>query len=367
MKIAIIGSRGIPNQYGGFEQFTEHLSVGLTKLNYNITVYNPHFHSHQSKNFFDVTIVHKWCPEFFLGPAAHFIYDFLSLKDALKNKFDIILSLGYGSSSVAYLFLPIQKTHLITNMDGIEWKRTKWSLPIKLLMKYFEKIAAHKSHHMIADNLGIQDYLKRTYNKESTMIPYGATPITTNQDISILNTYSLQAYQYYIVIARLEPENNIEMILNGYIQSQNKDPIIIIGNDNTAYAKKIINKYTDQNIQFIGGIYNQKTLNSLRHFSKLYFHGHSVGGTNPSLLEAMASHSLIAAHDNCFNRSVLHDNGYYFTSSQDVTNIINSPKTAIEKESFIHNNLKKINSIYSWDTIINQYSDLFKNRNIISH
>ncbi|MBI59940.1 glycosyl transferase [bacterium] len=360
MKIAVVGSRGIPNYYGGFEQFAEYLSLGLVKKGHDVTVYNPHFHPYQKSEFKKVTIVHKWCPENLIGAAAHFIYDYLSLRDALQKKFDVILMLGYATSVIAYLCLPINNSVIITNMDGLEWKRDKWSPAVKKLTKWFEKVGVKKSHFLVSDNKGIQDHIDETYNQASTMIPYGAEVCAIPEDNTLINEYQLESFDYYVLVARLEPENNIELILDGYVQSKSNVKFIVIGNHKTAYGKTLQEKYVGTNVEFLGGVYDMNVLNHIRYFSRVYFHGHSVGGTNPSLLEAMASHSYIAAHDNPFNRSVLEEGAFYFKTSLDVEKIINSYQDlAKNRDRKVALNLNKIRSDYSWDTIIGQYEDLF--------
>jgi len=285
MKIAILGTRGIPNNYGGFEQCAEQLSVQLVEKGYDVTVYSVNNHPYNKKSFKGVRIVKKWCPEHIIGSAAHFVYDFLCLKDALK-KHDVIFEFGYQSVAISFLLLSIKKSIIITNMDGLEWKRDKWSPFVKKMTKYFEYIATKKSTALISDNAGIKKYLYEKYNAKSTLIPYGVDEVSPNQ--SIMQHYKMKPFLYFLLIARLEPENNIEMILNGYVKSKSDIPFLVIGNDKTKYGLSLKNKYKSSGTKFLGSIYNKEHLDSLRHFAKCYFHGHSVGGTNPSLLEAMA-------------------------------------------------------------------------------
>lgn len=359
MKIAILGTRGIPNKYGGFEQFAEYLSVGLVEKGHAVTVYNPKFHDYQDSTFKGVEIIHVKSPEDKLGAAANFIFDYLCLKDALKKDFDIILECGYQSASISYFFTPIHKSKIVTNMDGLEWKRAKWSKPVKALTKLFEKWGVKKSHHLVSDNEGIRTYFKKQYGVESSMIPYGAN-LFSNPDTECLTEYNVQANAYYLVIARLEPENNIEPVLDGYTESTSSTPFLVVGNHETDYGRYLKQKYEHTEIQFLGGIYNADTINNLRYFSKAYFHGHSVGGTNPSLLEAMACSCLIVAHDNPFNKSVLGENARYFGDKKEVAKIIdNLPSLQQKKSDFVRQNLKLIETTYSWTTIVNQYEALF--------
>lgn len=361
MKIAILGTRGIPNEYGGFEQFAENLSNGLKLRGYNITVYNTHFHPFKEKYYNGINIIRKWCPEKILGSSAHFIYDFLCLNDAIKRNFDIILELGYGTSSISYYLCNINKSIIITNMDGMEWRRDKWNTFTKILTKWFEKIGAIKSHYLVSDNIEIKNYLYKTYKKTSVFIPYGAN-IFLDAEESILDKFNIKKYQYYLLVARLEPENNIEIVLNGFAKTSDRSSFIVIGNNNTKYGKYLVDKFSfDKRIKFIGGLYNMKLLNNLRYYAKIYFHGHSVGGTNPSLLEAMASNAFICAHNNKYNRSVLGSQSLYFSNEIEVSNIINKYNILYKtKANQIIENLVKIKNIYNWGKITEQYSELFK-------
>ena len=131
IKIGLLGTRGIPNKYGGFEQFVQFFAEYLDDKNFDVTVYNPHFHKDKSYKLKNINIVHKWCPENYIGAAAHFIYDFLCLKHSLERNCDIIFEFGYGTVAISYFVLPIKKTKIVTNMDGLEWKRSKWNFSKK--------------------------------------------------------------------------------------------------------------------------------------------------------------------------------------------------------------------------------------------
>lgn len=360
LNIAILGTRGIPNRYGGFEQFAEHLSVELFERGHNVTVYNPTSHSYNKSSFKGVRIINKPCPEEYLGASANFIYDYLCLRDALKRDFDIILECGYGTASASYFLCPIDRSIIITNMDGLEWKRAKWSKPIKKLMKLFEKWGALKSHALVADNKGIQKYLIGEYDTDSTVIPYGAN-LFCDPDSTVLKSVNVKKDNYFLLIARLEPENNIEMILEGYTNSDSEIPFLVIGDHETQYGKYLKASFSQDSVRFLGSIYNNKIINNLRYYSSAYFHGHSVGGTNPSLLEAMACRAFIFAHENQFNGSVLDENAYYFSNSRDVENHINNIFQYIhQRESNIESNVDSIREKYNWCEICNQYELLFQ-------
>jgi glycosyltransferase involved in cell wall biosynthesis len=364
MKIAIIGTRGIPNNHGGFEQFAEYLSKGLVQNGIQTTVYNSHTHPYQKKEWRGVEIVHCSDPEDKIGTAGQFIYDLNCILDARKKDFDIILQLGYTSSSVWGRFLPRKKCVVTTNMDGLEWKRIKYSKPVQRFLQYAEKLAVQFSDHLISDSVGIQQYLKGKYGSDSVFIPYGAN-VFNEPDPVVLNEFDVDQFTYNLLIARLEPENNIEIILDGVVASSFSLPFLVIGKHQTKYGAYLKEKFaTAQNIRFLGGIYDLNKVNNLRYYSQFYFHGHTVGGTNPSLLEAMASSALICAHDNIFNQSILGPDAYYFRSSRDISNLLDnegfSQELSSENQVKITNNIKKIEERYSWPIIVDQYIEHFK-------
>lgn len=361
VKIAIVGTRGIPNRYGGFEQFAEFLSAGLAARGHEVIVYNPHFHEFDGETLGGARIVRCYNPERLFGSAANIIYDYLSLRDALKRDCDIVYEAGYGTSAISLYLCDISSTQIVTNMDGIEWKRSKWSGPVQKLMLWFEKLAARRSHHLVADNEGIQDYLMSTYGRKSALIAYGAD-VFQDPSPSVLDMYDVEIRKYYLLVARLEPENNVEEILDGYASSKSDWPFLVIGGTDNRYGKFLMEKFSERcGIRFCGGVYNASHLNNLRHFCAAYFHGHSVGGTNPSLLEAMASGALIVAHDNEFNRAVLNGSGYYFSSSPDVTQLIDTEISATTKRAeFVAENMQRIESTYSWPLIVNKYETYFQ-------
>ncbi len=361
MKIAILGTRGIPNNYGGFEQFAEFLSVGLAERGHEVTVYNPHFHPYKGTSWHGVRVRHIYSPEEYIGASANFIYDYLCLKDALKSDFDILLECGYHSNAPSYYLLK-KDMHavLITNMDGMEWKRSKWGPATQWLIRKLEKMAVRKSHYLVSDNEGVRQYYQETYQAPSFFIAYGSE-VVESFDASCLDDWGLRPYGYHMLIARLEPENNIETILDGYAQSGcSSEPFIVIGNHQTKYGRYLQKKYAAvPGVRFLGSIYNGQLLANMRAFASHYFHGHSVGGTNPSLLEAMGSRTFIAAHDNQFNRAVLKEHALYFRTAADVARIIGETYPDELRESFLAANVRSIIENYTWSHIVEAYEQLF--------
>jgi hypothetical protein len=357
LKIAILGTRGIPNQYGGFEQWAEQLSQQLAKQGHQITVYSSHYHPYKNDKFNGVKIVRKWDPKN-IGLASQFLYDLLCVIHARKQNFDVILQLGYTTSSVWARLLP-KTAKIIYNMDGMEWQREKYKGFLSLFLKHAEKLAVKYSRWVIADSKPVKHYLDKKYAINSVFIPYPAT-IFNNPDESVLKRFNLEKNNYYLLIARFQPDNNPETVIQGLIGSKTSRPLVIIGDYNNRYGKYLQKKYHDERIRFLGRIYDKSVLDNLRHFSALYFHGHSAGGTNPSLLEAMAASAVICAHDNKFNRSVTGNDALYFKNAETVTEIIESGFKKSSKPEWISNNLNKLREDYNMDKIVGQYLTLMQ-------
>ena len=369
MKTAFISTRGIPNNYGGFEQFAKYISVGLAARGHEVVVYSPHFHPYKEESYKGVRIKHIYSPETWMGSSVgSFFYDFSSLKDALKReKFDIIYEAGYTSIVPAYIWFDVKNIKypiFTTNMDGLEYKRTKFNKWVRKFVFWEERTTVKHSHYLIADNMGIHDYYKEKYGKESKFLAYGAD-IHDDYDANLLKEFGLEVDNYYLLVARLEPENNIEMAIQGYLASQEngRKPLIIVGKTNTPHGKYLVQKYgEEQGIRFVGGIYDFKKLNTVRYFSSAYFHGHSVGGTNPSLLEAMASNCYILAHDNIFNKAVLKENAHYYASVKEVSALLDNIHHLADthRSMFIANNLDEIRNEYSWEKLVDEHEKYFK-------
>jgi glycosyltransferase involved in cell wall biosynthesis len=350
MKIGIIGTRGIPNCYGGYEQFVEYAAPMLVNRGHEVYVYNSSLHPVRQKTWKGVHLVRRFDPENKIGTAGQFIYDLNCILDARKRNFDVMLQLGYTSSSV-WSFLFPKNSVVVTNMDGLEWKRQQYSKPVRRFLKQAEKWAALYSHYLIADSRAIQNYLMDVYGKPSAFIAYGAT-LMNKADEQALRIFGLEKYGYDLLVSRMEPENNVELIIQAHLMAQPSKPLIIAGNHRNKFGTYLHRKYAGEKIRFIGPVFNIEVLNNLRFYSHLYFHGHSVGGTNPSLLEAMASHALIVAHDNVFNKAVLGQDAFYFSSLNQLAEMLNRDLQREEYASLIQKNAEKITLEYSWPHIV---------------
>ncbi len=354
MRIGILGTRGIPNRYGGFEQCAEKLAVGLVAKGHEVWVYNSHDHEYQEAEWNGVHIVHCNDPEKKWGTAGQFIYDFNCFRDARRRNYDVLLQLGYTSSAVWGRWWPKGIPNVV-NMDGLEWKRSKYSEKVKRFLKISERWAARRGNLLIADSVGIAAHLKETYNRQADFIPYGAEPFE-NPEVKALEPFGLAPFNYHLILARMEPENNIETVLDGYLLAGGTERFIVVGNVGNDYGKTLVEKYKNKSaIRFLGAIYDTAIINNLRHFSGFYYHGHSVGGTNPSLLEAMACGAFIMAHDNIFNKSILGEEALYFRDAQSVATLLKTLPPAETQEAFRRRNEKKIKETFTWAGITDAY------------
>ena len=371
--IAIIGSRGIPNNYGGFECFTEILSQNLVKRGYNIYVSCEHPGEKSCPATFNgVDLFYfpiKHPKSGMMGMIYEILYDVYSLFFA-SIKAEQVYMLGY--SAALFFFIPkLFGRTLYLNPDGFEWKRAKFSSSIKILLRINEKMGSFWADRIVADSKGIKKYYDKKYNIESSYIAYGADEIPPvkwdNEKLPEVLKHGIKINPaYWLLVARLEPENNIHTIIEGYIKSDAKKPLIIVGNFvSPQYEKQIQDivrvKSKDKKIVFTGGIYDPEVLNMLRQNCFGYLHGHSVGGTNPSLVEAMAMENLLIAHENQFNREVCEDTALYFSNASDLSNkmnqVENNPENYLELKSKAFERVKKE---YSWEKITEQYHLLFK-------
>ena len=243
-------------------------------------------------------------------------------------------------------------------MDGLEWKRSKYGPVTRKFLVRAEKWAAKHADILVADSVGIRDYIREKYARDAIYIPYGAE-VPEDFNPQTPGRWDLRIGDYHLLMARMEPENNVEMIIRGWLASGKDKPLVLIGNCNNGFGQYLTGAYRHEKLRFLGAIYDQPTVNALRHFSSLYLHGHSVGGTNPSLLEAMACGCTIAAHDNPFNKAILQEEAFYFSTSEDVCALLDARPAAALTGSYRQRNLDKLIRFYNWRQIIGDYERLF--------
>lgn len=287
------------------------------------------------------------------------IYDIISIIHALLY-FDILLILGVSGCCILPLVRIFTNKKIIINIDGIEWKRKKFNILIRYFLKFSEKLAVKYADIIIADNIEIQKYLKEFYFKNSELITYGGNHSFFNKiKTETLLRFPFLKQNYAFKICRIEPENNIDLILESFITNDSLQ-LVIIGNwNNNNYGINLRNIYSNySNIHLIDPIYDQDILNQIRSNCFIYLHGHSAGGTNPSLVEAMFLKLPIIAFDCSFNRATTNNNCMYFENSLDLKNklkIVNSIKlTEISEQMY---NYAYQN--YRWELIASKYQDLF--------
>ena len=366
LRIAIIGTRGIPNYYGGFEQAAQFIGEGLAKKGHAVTVYNSYTHPYKEKSWRRIKIVHCKDPENWMGSFGQFLYDLNCIRHARKQQFDIWLFFGYTSSSIWRKWYS-RKAVIIYNMDGLEWKRSKYSKPVQKFLQYAEKLAIKYSDAHIADSVAIQSYLNNKYPISSEYIPYGAD-ISEGENKPLPADLAVTNKKYFMLMARMEPENNVEIILKGFSNSNSENKFLVVGNTKTKHGKKLLEKFkNDDRIVFTGGIFDKDTIRTLRKYCIAYFHGHSVGGTNPSLLEAMADKPLIVAHNNPFNQAVLGNDAFYFSNANDIKQIIEKPQMIEDANARITRNFQKIKEIYNWEKVIEQYESFIMRSYILKN
>ena len=358
MKIGILGCRGIPNRYGGFEQFAEDLAPGLVQKGMSVSVYCSHHHPYLPDEYKGVQLIRCYDPEPQIGASGQIIYDLNCILDCRKRKFDLVYQLGYTSAGLWQWLIP-KDTLVVSNMDGMEWQRSKYGALAKRFLKFSERSVAQRSDLLIGDAVPIQEYLATKFNKPVSFLAYCATPFT-NPSTTVPARFNVTSRQYMLVIARMQEDNHIEMIIKGYLQSANNLPLCIVGNTNNSHGTYLVNKYKQYTqVKFMGAIFNQEDLNNLRYHAALYFHGHSAGGTNPSLLEAMAASARICAHDNVFNRSVLGAGALFFKSVDQVANLITHHIKDEAWQSKVVSNMERIVSEYGKEKLIEAYFKLF--------
>ncbi|MBS0028557.1 DUF1972 domain-containing protein [Chitinophaga sp. 22321] len=310
-KVAIIGTVGIPAGYGGFETLVHHLVQHLDN-EFDFTVYcSAPAYKDKPARFGRTKLEYI---RLNANGAQSIPYDIVSMTSAVFSGHDILLVLGVSGA----LFLPFIRLFtnkkLIVHIDGLEWRRNKWNTFAKKFLKFSEYIGVKFGHKIIADNSEIRTYIEQEYQKDSCLIEYGADHI-------IQNLYP-QKGSYAFSVCRIEPENNIHVILEAF--SQSGQPIKFVGNwEKSAYGKALREKYSAfDNIELLAPIYDQEKLDLLRSNCKVYIHGHSAGGTNPSLVEAMYLGLPIFAFDVPYNRATTEDKCLYFEDAAALTKLL---------------------------------------------
>ncbi len=355
MKVSIIGTHGIPARHGGFETFAAHLANACAKAGIKVKVINqknnPVLPCQENVEIITSSFKKSTSP-------LKFYYD--SLKIAAPES-DIILSCGVGG---AFFYSGIRKlpVKIITHLDGLEHKRKKYSYLQRFIIYLLQYIATKKSKILIADSKAVYEYWKKRFPRHSNkikIITYGADDCLPFSP-KILSDYRLEKDEYFLVIARLVPENNLDAIINSFNHYIGRKKLVIIGAlENTAYVNRL-KKLARENVKFLDAIYDINILDSLRQGCFIYIHGHSVGGTNPSLLEAMAAGCACLCHNNVFNVEVTKGKQIYFNSTYDLSILLNLLEhKSNDIEALKVKSLERVQKEYKWEQICSSYIELF--------
>ncbi|MBU6263118.1 MAG: DUF1972 domain-containing protein [Bacteroidetes bacterium] len=364
MKLAVVGIQGLPNKYGGFETLASKLVEGLSAV-HDITVYcsapdmlgngklgNELRVQDLPTHYHNATLHYINCSS---HGMAGMLYDTLALRHALKNN-DAVIFLGFGAGLYMPFISSANAKKIILNFGGLDWKRSKWSPLAKFIIKLSERLLVKKSGIIIADNTLIQDYILDTYCREASLIAYGGdqampeSPTTNDTE-----QYPFVKSKYAFAVCRIQPDNNIIMQLEAFKNASMQ--FVIVGNfKDSDFGKRTIQKYSKHsNLILLDAIYDTRTLNMLRSNCALYIHGHSAGGTNPSLVEAMHLGLSICAYASGYNEATTHGLAQYFTSEASLMAQINLADT-------VHLNSKKMQEIavqkYTWKAVVAAYEAL---------
>lgn len=360
MKIAILGARGVPACYGGFETFAEKIGIELHNRGIDVTVFCESKGSQLPTAWQGVNL--RYVPAPALGSLQTILYDLRCLWAARKG-FDVVYMLGYGAAP--FCVIPrFWGAEVWINPDGLEWARAKWGVVAKNYFRLMEWFTVRVADRVIADAEAIAVSLAGRHGRSPkyTVIPYGADVLDSPPPSQLLFEWGITPGHYYLVVCRLEPENHVLELIEGFEESDSALPLVILGDveDPSAYVRALLARQSER-IRFIGTVFDKEKLTALRFHATAYLHGHSVGGTNPSLLEAMACSNLVIAHDNPFNREVLGGSGFFFHTAAELRAQINAiDNGAVKINELRASAAKRISEHYRWDQIADAYLELLR-------
>ncbi|MDR1998818.1 MAG: DUF1972 domain-containing protein, partial [Frankiaceae bacterium] len=311
----MLGTRGVPACYGGFETCVEEVGSRLAARGHDVTVYCRGSHTRPATHL-GMRLVHL--PALRSKTAETLSHTALSVLHLLGRRADAVLVFNAANAP----FLPVIRAAgmpVATHVDGLEWRRAKWQSAGRAYYRLAESTAVRYSDALIADAQGIADYYAGEFHAPSELIAYGA-PIRAAEPSAKLTRFGLEPGRYHLVVARFEPENHVAEIIQGYVRSRAARPLIVVGS--APYAEEytaLVHSIADDRVQVLGPVWDQELLDQLYANALTYLHGHSVGGTNPSLLRAIGAAAPVIAYDVTFNREVLGDDGRYFADLAQVS------------------------------------------------
>lgn len=355
MHFAMIGTRGVPAKYGGFETAVEEVGARLVERGHEVTVYcrNP---EQTLTEYLGMRLVNL--PALRKRSVETLSHSGLSVLHAAREKPDAAVLFNAANAP----FIPVLKVRGIptaVHMDGLEWKRGKWAGAGARYYKRAEQMAANSGLALISDAQGIADYLQQTYDRSSYLIPYGAPVL--NPGSSRLGTLDLSAGAYHLVVARMEPENHVLEIVEGYARSGSPNPLVVVGSApyGDRYISNVRGAAGASDTRFVGAVWDQELLNELYAHCRSYLHGHSVGGTNPSLLRALGCGAPVTAFDVVFNREVTAGHARFFGSAFSVAEAVQAddadPDGAEERGKLGRDH---VSVAYRWDEVADQYESM---------
>lgn len=357
MKIAILGTVGVPGRYGGFETLADNLVLyhSSRELRSQLTVWcSKKDNTEHPKKYESAALRYV---NLRANGLQSILYDAIGLFQAIRSGHDQIILLGVSGAIVLPVVRLLSKARIVTNIDGIEWKREKWNALAKVYLRFAELSAVKFSHKIIADNQTIAEYVETTYNQECTVIPYGGDH--AKQAAPDETAVATLPEQYALGLCRIEPENNVAMILEAFAKLDM--PLVFVGNwGNSAYGRKLKGKYEHHpSITIHDPVYEQGGLRAVRDRATLYVHGHSAGGTNPSLVEMMHFGIPIIAYRCAFNQHSTEGKGLYFESSDELRAVILSLTEA--RAVKVGSEMNEIaNRRYTWNEIGSAYFSLLE-------
>lgn len=362
-RVAIIGTAGVPAQYGGFETLADQLVryVATKSMGLKFVVYCSGKPALDDDDYYGASL--RFLPISANGIAS-IIYDAISCVDAWMRGVGTLLILGVSGAPILFFLRLISSVKIVTNVDGVEWKRQKWGFFARQYLRFAEWSAVKASHVVIADNEGIREYLSQTYGINAHVITYGGDHSLTGEARSCLDYLP---DEYALALCRIEPENNVHLILQGFV-SVPDIPLVFVGNWSASqYGAMLKEQYKDHaGIFLLDPIYDENTLFTLRSRASFYVHGHSAGGTNPSLVEMMHFELPIIAYDCVYNRHTTENSAYYFSSEAELSNVMGSFLTN-EKMASRDDALSSVQKVleiaqqkYIWEVVGNQYVELLK-------
>lgn len=361
LNIALIGTRGIPASYGGFETCVEEIGRRLVERGHNVTVYCRDAHyKDKLPDYFGIKLV--YLPSLRRKSLETLSHTFLSIFHALFQQFDVLMVFNAANSPT--LFLPrMLGKKIAINTDGLEWKRGKWGRIARSYYKMSEWLSTKLADRIVADSKGIADYYRQRYGVDTTHIAYGAY-ISRSCKTDFLTSIGLSQGEYFLQITRFEPENNPLLTIAAYKRFETDKKLVLVGGVSyeSEYSQQIkFEAKAKEGIILPGFIYDKELLNELWCNCYAYIHGNEVGGTNPALLQTMASGCFTIAIDVPFSRDVLNDGGIYF--GKDPENLASKMRWALdhptELKDYKERALERIREHYSWDKVADGYELLF--------